>query len=199
MFRINVITGLVGLMSCAAWAQEEAQSPVTIVATGVGESTLVSPSIPVAERRPVIAKAWQHLGRMIQRKTDGRAKTLHRLGKDDTWVEWKNLRIVSVHDGGVSKADVVKGVTRRYYCEIACDAHRIWKPETISWSVWTAGGYEPFPWRVEVAWEGGVWVARVDAHDGSFIAPGGGGSRSGDAGMYRVSTDGQEFRVAMQY
>lgn len=199
MFRINVISGLLVLVGCASWAQAETQSPVTIVATRVGESTRVSPTIPVEERRLIINKAWQHLGRLVQRKADGGAKTLHRVGKDETWVEWKNLRIAAVIDGGVSNADLVRGVTRRYYCEIKCDAHRIWNPDTISWSVWTPGGYEPFPWRVEVAWEGGVWVARVDEHDGHFIAPGGGGRCSGEAGLFRVSTDGHEARVAMRY
>ena len=184
-------------MACAVWAQPEPQGPVTIVATGIGESAVAASTIPVDERRPVIAKAWEQLGRMVQRKPDGSAKALHRSGRDETWVEWRNLRVVSVRDAGVSNADEINGVTRRYYCEIMSEAHRVWNPDTISWSSWQPGGYEPFPWRVEVSWQGGVWIARAD-HDGQFIAPGGGGSRSGDSGIFRVSMDGSENRVAMR-
>lgn len=196
MFKTIVKSGMAVPLVCATMALEEPQQAVTIVATGLGESAEVSSVIPVDERRPVIAKAWHHLGRLVQRKADGNAKALHRLGGQETWIEWRNLRVVSVRDAGVSNADLISGVTRRYYCELGSEAHRVWNPKRISWSSWNPGSYEAFPWRVEVSWESGSWIARVD-HEGSFIAPGGGGRRSGDAGIFRVSSDGQESRVAM--
>jgi hypothetical protein len=198
MFKTIVKPGVAVSMVCAAIAQPNKQEPVTIVATGVGESAEVSAAIPVDERRPIVAKAWQHLGKLVQRKSDGSAKALHRDGTAEQWVQWKNLRIVSVRDAGVSNSDLMNGVTRRYYCVIASEAHRVWNPESISWTEWKRGSYEPFPWRVEVSWESGEWIARVD-HDGQFIAPGGGRSRSGKAGIYRVTSSGHESRVAMRF
>lgn len=197
MFKTIVMPGVAVSMACAAVAQPNKQEPVTIVATGVGESAEVSAAIPVDERRPIVAKAWQRLGKLVQRKADGSAKALYRLGDAEQWVQWKNLRIVSVRDAGVSNSDLVNGVTRRYFCVIGSESHRIWNPELISWTAWKAGSYEPFPWRVEVSWESGEWIARVD-HDGQFIAPGGGGSRSGDTGIFRVSSTGHVKAVAMR-
>ena len=185
-------------MVCAAIAQPNKQEPVTIVATGVGESAEVSAAIPVDERRPIVATAWQRLGKLVQRKSDGTAKALHRVDGAEQWVQWRNLRIVSVRDAGVSNSDLMNGVTRRYHCVIASDAHRVWNPESIAWTSWTPGSFEAFPWRVEVSWESGEWIARVD-HDGQFIAPGGGGSRSGNQGIFRVSSTGHVQSVAMKY
>jgi hypothetical protein len=198
MFRINVTLGVVVAVACAAWAQEEGGEGLTIIATGLGESTEVSPDVPVAERRPVVAAAWEHLGNMVQRKADGSAKALHRTGSSERWVEWKNLRIVGVSEVGVSEAEIRQGITRRYHCEIASDSYRVWLPELISWSEWRPGRYGRFPWKVEVCWVGGEWIASADCQDSEFIAPGGGGSSSGGHGLFRIGSDGSETRVAMR-
>lgn len=198
MFRTVVKPVVAVSMVCAAIAQPNKQEPVTIVATGVGESAEVSAAIPVGVRRPIVAKAWERLGKLVLRRDDGSAKALYRVGGLEQWVEWRKLRIASVRDAGVSDSDLMRGVTRRYYCVIASEAHRVWNPQLIAWTAWKPGNYGRFPWRVEVLWESGQWIARVD-YDGQFIAPGGGGNRSRNARTCQVTSIGREDRVAMRY
>jgi len=172
-------------MVCAAWAQQNERGPVTIVATGIGESAEVSPAIPVLERRPALSKAWQLIGHMAQKKPDGTAYSMYRYDDTETWVEWKNLRIEAMYEAPLDESDWMNGISRRFLCLVTADAHRVWIPEKLAWEPWHAGGYLAFPRIIEVVWIHGGWEAR-SVQAGEFIAPGGGGSSSLGKGIVRL-------------
>lgn len=196
MFRTIVMPGVAVSMVFTGWAQETAAEPLMIVATGLGESVEVSPAVPAGERRPVLAKAWQMLGRLAERRPDGLARTLHRCDGVETWVEWKGLTISGMAPSELDVSDWENGVTRRYRCLVSAGFHRIWQADRIAWSAWIPGSYEPFPRIIEVARTGGEWVAST-VHAGDFIPPAGGGSSSAGNGIVRVGASGEGPRVVM--
>jgi len=196
MFKPIVLPGVAVSMVCAAMAQQNASEPVTIIATGIGESAQVSPAIPEVERRPALSKAWQLLGRMAQRKPDGTAYSMYRYNDMETWVEWKNLRVEAMCEADIDESDWMNGITRRFLCLVAADAHRVWLPDRLRWESWHPGDYLAFPKIIEVVWSNGGWEAR-SVHAGEFIAPGGGGSSSLGKGIVRLGKPAPRHDVAM--
>ncbi len=196
MFKPIVLPGVAVSMVCAAVAQQNECDPVTIIATGIGESAEVSPAIPEVERRPALSKAWQLLGRMAQRKPDGTAYSMYRYDDMETWVEWKNLRVEAMSEAELDETDRLNGVSRRFLCLVTADFHRVWQPDRLVWESWQAGGYMPFPRIIEVVWSHGDWAAR-SVQAGEFIAPGGGGSSSLGKGIVRLGKAPPRRNVAM--
>jgi hypothetical protein len=195
MYRAIVLPGVAVALVCAGSAQEAASEPVMVVATGIGESARVAPTVPAAERRPVLAKAWQVLGRLVERRVDGISRTLHRCEGVETWVEWRNLTVAAINDAELDRTDRHNNVSRRYRCLVTADAHRVWQSDRIAWSDWQPGGYQPFPQIIEISCVQGEWLGRT-VHAGEFIPPGGGGSSSAGNGIEGAGSHAR--KVAMQ-
>jgi hypothetical protein len=116
----------------------------------------------VQEASEVLAASSALIQGSVDMRTDGSARTTHKIGGFETRIEIKGLSVHEIVKASLTEQDRAAGITRRYVAHLQCEAHRIWDGPMASWSEWRSSSYGFFPTSIIVEEIAGTLKARAN-------------------------------------
>ncbi len=157
----TLLTFIAAVLPLSAQTNPTTTSPAAATAPQVDAITDASP-MRVKEASEVLAASSALIHGSVDLRSDGSARTTHKIGGFETRIEIQGLKVHEIVKEALTDKDRAAGITRRYVAHLECEAHRIWDGPMASWSEWRSSGYGFFPSSIIVEEIGGILKARAN-------------------------------------